>query len=519
MRGIGGRRRTLLALVLPMLACGAAAPSIYGQQGFQGGLPEALGTNYEAQPDNQPPPPRQLAPRGKNTLARVRYWNQVAIDSSGVDHTPVQPGEDRVFGEQLGPARTSRAFAIVHIAIFDSVNSVMGGYEGYTGLRPAPAGTSVDAAIAMSAHDTLAALYPSQTPRFDQFLTHDLAQIPDTRAKTMGVDLGKRAAAAILALRSNDGFQYADPLVGIQFITSNLPGKWRQDPISQIPLALGAYWKSVQPFVLSSATQFRAPPPPALTSSEYTRAFNETKRLGGDGVTTPTQRTPEQTFIGMFWGYDGTPSMGTPPRLYNQLAVQIAAGMGTDAVSLARLLALVNVSLADTAIATWESKYYYQFWRPVTAIRESDPGTGPTGRGDGNPATHGDPEFSPLGAQASNLTGPNFTPPFPAYPSGHAGFGGALFEILRQFYGTDDIAFTFTSDEFDGITRDNQGNVRPLMPRSFTSLSDAEDENGQSRIYLGIHWRFDKMQGIELGNAVGDYVFANAFRPLSDYSR
>jgi hypothetical protein len=131
----------------------------------------------------------------------------------------------------------------------------------------------------------------------------------------------------------------------------------------------------------------------------------------------------------------------------------------------------------------------------------------------------GDLTFTPLGAPASNLTGPNFTPPFPAYPSGHAGFGGALFQTLRHFYGTDRIAFTFVSDEFNGVTRDNQGNVRPLRPRSFSSLSEAEEENGQSRIYLGIHWAFDKTEGIAQGQRVADYVFEHAFVPLRRTTR
>ncbi len=121
--------------------------------------------------------------------------------------------------------------------------------------------------------------------------------------------------------------------------------------------------------------------------------------------------------------------------------------------------------------------------------------------------------WSPLGAPASNLQGPNFTPPFPAYPSGHAVFGGALFQTLRNFFGTDDIAFTFVSDELNGVTRGNDGIVRPLMPRSFDSLSEAEEENGQSRIYLGIHWSFDKTEGIAQGRRVANYVFRNAFQP------
>jgi hypothetical protein len=251
-----------------------------------------------------------------------------------------------------------------------------------------------------------------------------------------------------------------------------------------------------------------------MTNASYTRAYQEVQRLGGNSTATPTERTPEQTEIGIYWAYDGTPSLCAPPRLYNQIAVTIANQRRTGFLELTRLLALVNVAMADAGIAIWESKYHYQTWRPVTGIRESDPGTGPSGSGDGNPGTIGDPEFVPLGAPASNLTGPDITPPFPGYPSGHAGFGGALFEVLRLFYGTDRIAFTFVSDEFNGRTRDANGTVRPLRPRSFRSLSEAEEENGQSRIYLGIHWSFDKTQGIAQGRRVARYVMRNAFAPL-----
>jgi hypothetical protein len=241
------------------------------------------------------------------------------------------------------------------------------------------------------------------------------------------------------------------------------------------------------------------------------------KRLGGDGEVdgTPTERSEDQTFAGIFWAYDGTPSLCAPPRLYNQIAVQIARQRpkSLSVIQLARMLALVNTAMADAGIAIWESKYFYAYWRPITGIREADEGTGPTGEGDGNPDTTGDPDFSPLGAPASNLIGPNFTPPFPAYPSGHAGFGGALFQTLRRFYGTDEIPFTFVSDEFNGVTRDNQGNIRQLIPRSFESLSEAEEENGQSRIYLGIHWAFDKTEGIAQGREVADAVFRGAFVP------
>ena len=455
---------------------------------------------------------RHPSPQG--TLGQLLHWNEIAINSSGLDHTPVPVDDPRIFGEQLGPARAARAIAIVHVAIFEAINAIKGGYHSYVGISRVNPSTSVDAAIAQAAHDTLNALFPSQAAACSALLVEDLARLKDGRQKEAGIAIGRQAALATLALRANDHSQHPEPRVGIDFITSNDPGKWRQDPISLIPLALGAHWGEVTPFVLESASQFRTPPPPSLDSPAYAAAFDEVKRLGGDVITTPTERTPEQTEIGIYWAYDGTPSLCAPPRLYNQIAVQIAAQMRSNFIETARLLALLNLSLADGGVAAWESKYFYQIWRPITGIREADAGTGPTGLGDGNPATLGDSTFSPLGAPASNLTGPNFTPPFPAYPSGHAVFGGVLFETLRKVYGRDDIAFTFISDELNGVTVDNDGMPRTLSPRSFTSLSQAEEENGQSRIYLGIHWSFDKTEGIAQGRRVADYVFENAFTPL-----
>jgi hypothetical protein len=447
-------------------------------------------------------------------MSWVRHWNEVAIDASGLDHTPPAPGESRDFAEQLGPGRASRAMAIVHIAIFDAIVAIEGGYQSYTGLPRARRDTSMKAAIAQAAHDTLVELFPAQAASFGAELAASLGRIPGSATKARGIELGSRAAAAILALREDDGSQHDEPLVDVEFPTSAAPGHWRQDPISQIPLALGAYWGGVTPFVLASAEPFRVPAPPALDSPEYTQAFDEVQRLGGDGVVTPTERSDEQTFVGIFWAYDGTPSLCAPPRLYNQITTTIAQQQRTDVVELARLLALVNVAMADAGIAIWESKYFYDLWRPVTGIRESDPGTGPSGLGDGNPDTLGDPAFTPLGAPASNASSPDFTPPFPAYPSGHAGFGGALFQTLRRFYGRDDIAFTVVSDEWNGVTRDSDGNVRPRIPRHFETFSEAEEENGQSRIYLGIHWAFDKTEGITQGRRVADTVFENAFQPL-----
>jgi len=492
-------------LVFPLIAFDTQA---WGGGGFPGGINEPFGPRFGESPQF----PGGQRPQIQSGLDVVRRWNKIAIDASGFDHTPVAPGELRIFGEQFGPCRASRAMAIVHIAIFDAVNAIAGGYHGYTDLLAADSATSMDAAVAQAAHDTLVVLFPSQQANMDMLLAEDLGQLQDDQVKERGIDLGMSAAAKILALRADDGSGYAEPFWDQGYYTSNKAGVWRQDPIGQQPIALGAYWYKVKPFVMTTASQFRSPKPPALGSYAYEVAFNEVKLLGGDGIITPTIRTEDQTFIGIFWAYDGTPSLCAPPRLYNQLTTTIAAAKGTGVVELARLLALANTAMADAAITIWESKYHYLFWRPVTGIREADRGTGPTGTGDFNPKTYADTNFTPLGAPASNLSGPNFTPPFPSYPSGHAGFGGALFQILRLFYGTDDVAFTFVSDEFNGVTVDNQGNIRPLVPRSFTSFSQAEEENGQSRIYLGIHWVYDKTEGIAQGRKVGNYVFGKAFK-------
>lgn len=443
------------------------------------------------------------APATEDATAAIQYWNGTAVDCSGLDHAPSDA--EHVFGEQLGPCRSARAMAIVHVAMFEALNAVLGGYESYVGLPAVDESTSTRAAVAQASRDTLVALFPSQTTRLDGKLAAELAAIPAGEPKTRGIALGAAAADAILDLRANDGSDHPEPVVGVDYFPTGLPGAWSPDPISGGTVALGAHWAQVAPFAMVSADQFRIVPPPALASAEYALAFDEEVVLGGDGVNTPTLRSEEQTFMGIFWAYDGTPSLCAPPRLYNQIANQIAAQEGTTGIELARLLALANLAMADAGIAAWESKYFYEFWRPVTAIRSAST--------DGNPATFEDPDYHPLGAPASNLVGPNFTPPFPAYPSGHATFGGALFQVLRRFYGTDDVAFTFVSDEFNGETLDSEGNPRPYLPRTFESFSAAEEENGQSRIYLGIHWNFDKVEGIAQGNEVADWVYDRVYVP------
>jgi hypothetical protein len=503
-------RRSLVHLTSAVLLLTGSLTLLASQSGREG-FKNFWGAEFRGERHRKVPRPRPLRP-STQALERLHHWNSIAIDASGLDHTPLADGEDRSFGEQLGPGRASRAIAIVHLAIYEAVNAIAGGHESLVGLDRAPKNASIDAAIAQAAYDTLVEMFPSQSEIMRGHMRDELAALP-RYGLVQGLQAGGEAARAVMKLAARDGSAHAEPQLGVDFIPSTEPGKWRQDPISKVPLAMGAHWGEVKPFVLESAAQFRVPPPPALDSPEYAAAFDEVKRLGGDGSAgSPTERTPDQTQAGIYWAYDGTPSLCAPPRLYNQIVLNIADLMGTEVVELTRLLALVNLAMADAGIAIWESKYYYQVWRPVTGIREADVGTGPSQLGDGNDATTGNPNFSPLGAPASNLVGPNFTPPFPAYPSGHAGFGGAIFEMLRRFYGTDDIPFTFVSDEYNGETVDNKGNIRPLLPRSFKSLSEAEEENGQSRIYLGIHWSFDKTAGIQQGRQVAGYIFEHALR-------
>ncbi len=440
----------------------------------------------------------------------VLDWNAVALGAVAADHSVATPA-------QGGPTRTARALAIVHGAMFDAANAIDHSFTSYLVHRNGPKRASIDAAVAQAAHDTLANLYPQQTATFDAALAATLAGVPDGPNEKKGIAIGRVVAKKTLNARADDGSALDPP-----YTEGTLPGEHRQDPLHPTQGFLTPGWGSVTPFAMTDGAQFRSEAPPLLSSAEYATAFNDVKVVGADDAETSDRdgngmpdRTPEQTVTGIFWGYDGSPGLGTPPRLYNQIARVIAVQQGNTEIQNARMFALINIAMADAGIASWETKYVFNFWRPVIGVREADPGTGPSGLGDGNAATTAEAGWSPLGAPCSNDCGAvtNFTPPFPAYTSGHATFGAAMFMTLTNFYGRDNIAFTFTSDEFNGVTTDQNGNVRPVVTRTYSRLSEAAEENGQSRIYLGIHWVFDKTAGIAQGNAIADYVFQNFLRP------
>jgi membrane-associated phospholipid phosphatase len=378
--------------------------------------------------------------------------------------------------EGLNVGLASRAMAMVMASVYDAVNDIDRAHAVYHTDATVPATTSAVAAASAAAYDVLVALFPDQKTHFDATLQQSLAAVPDGPDKTAGLQLGQQVASAMLAWRANDGSN-ADPV----YIVGTAPGQWRPTPPDD-SIAWGPAWGHVTPFAIPSASAFQPPPPPALNSPDYTAAYNEVMSVGAVNSTT---RTADQSQIANFWAYDSR-VYGPPIVLYNEITQTIALQQHNSLDQNARLFALVDLSMADAGISAWDAKFNYNFWRPVTAIQQ--------GNSDGNPDTVGDPNWLPLGAPGDDIR-PNFTPPFPAYISGHATFGGALFQTLTDFYGTDQVSFNLTSDELPGVVR------------HYTSFSQAAQENGQSRIYLGIHWQFDKTNGIAVGDAIGNYVF------------
>jgi hypothetical protein len=428
----------------------------------------------------------------------VVHWNEVALQATVNDYS-LAPGY------QIGPTRLGRAMAIVQAAVYDSVNSIDPQYTPYVIQVPAPADASMDAAVAQAAHDALVAMFPNQQPYFDTELASSLAGIPTVPA-VEGVAVGSAVASYILSVRANDGSQIDAAGQPVNYTYGQLPGEWRADPLHPNATPLTPDWGSVTPFAIPSAAEFAPPPPPTLDSLAYATAYQEVKTLG---ALNSSVRTPDQTQLAFFWGYDAQPGLCAPIRFYNQIAEVIAQQEGNSEVDNARFFALINIAMADGGIVCWGAKYQDNFWRPITAIRENDPGTGPTGLGSGNPflVDQGDPTWQPLGAPAHD-SGGNFTPPFPSYISGHGTIGAALFKMMEDYYGTDHVHFTISTDEFNTITGGT------LSPRSYASFSQASGENAMSRIYLGIHFHFDATAGISCGDQIADYIFQHSLLPL-----
>src|SRR6266568_388226 len=370
-------------------------------------------------------------------------------------------------------------FAIVHLAIYDAVESIDRRYEPYHAFVPGATG-SLSAAAAKAGHDVLVGLFPAQSATLDAEYANFLA--------TNGIDpfdpgiaVGAQAAPAILALRSNDGRFPVNPP---PFLGSTVIGQWRPTP-SLLPgpppsfaPGLTPWAASVTPFTMNGNSQFRVDPPPDPTSDEWASDYNEVKTVGSLFSTT---RTPEQTEIGYFWADSG-------PVLWQNALRYISGTYLNDVGDSARMYALAEAALADAQIACWESKYFYNFWRPITAIHLGDQ--------DGNPATEVDPAWQPL----------INTPNFPEYPSGHASTSGAISHVLGLFFGSDVLNFQMTTTNPNALQK----------TRTFTRLSQAEDEVIDARVYVGIHFRNSDTTARAQGLRVDHWVFKNYFRPIGD---
>lgn len=374
-----------------------------------------------------------------------------------------------------GPCRTSRTGAMMYLAMHDAVNSITREYEPYAFDALASPTASTEAAATTAAYEILMAAYPTRAYLFTPRYEGDLAQIADGPAKTEGVDVGRAAAAAMIALRAGDGM--GDPVVYEPVLE---PGHWRPT-WPEYRAAKDPGYGRVTPFGLESADQFPRSVPPAIDSPEYFEAWDEVRRIGG---LTSYQEGALEWEIGWFWANDQDGTYKANGHIY-QMTKSIADAAGLAFEDRVHLFGLMGLAAADAAIAGWYSKYETEWdvWRPVTGIREADT--------DGNPLTEADPNWVPLSY---------VTPNFPAYVSGHACFAGASSQLLRRYFGTDEMVFVVpTADP----------HLLPGWTRTMHSFSQAENENADSRIFIGVHWRFDCDDALRVGHHVGDWIYDN----------
>jgi hypothetical protein len=379
---------------------------------------------------------------------------------------------DAIRAEDESPPHAARSLAILHVAMFDAVNGVLQDYQPYFVDAHAPAETSAEAAAVGAAYQVMSSLYPTLQPRSDALYQSFRSNAPAGEARDQDLQLGESIAGMVLDWRAADGATTLVPYIPVAE-----PGHWQRTPPDYRPPD-SPQCPFVTPFALLTGSQFRVPPPPALTSRQYADDVNQVEQLG---AADSAARTADQTQVALFWSdFNYTE---TPPGHWNDIAAVVARQQGNSLAQNARLFALLNITLADAAIVAWDAKYTYDFWRPITAIREADT--------DGNPDTLPDPNWNSL-LEA---------PPFPEYVSAHSVFGRAAATILDEFYGRDDIAFTIGNDRLPGITR------------SFQGFSQAADECGISRIYGGIHFMTSNRLGQTAGAALADYVSANLLLP------
>ena len=365
------------------------------------------------------------------------------------------------------PFPQARFAAITQVAVFEAVNAIKKDYKPYLGTITALADASVEAAAVAAAHTVLKAYFPGNSATLDAARVNSLAMIPDGPAKTSGIAAGEMAAVAVMAARNDDGSAPS----AFYLPASSKPGEWQPTPSCTAVGGAFYQWRNVKPFVLRNADQFRLDEPPALSSARYARDYSEVKSVGN---TNSAIRPQDRSDVARFY------AVTSPVAVWNPVARQLGVTAGNSVAANARALALLNMALNDAAVATFDTKYHYRFWRPETAIH--------LGQSDDNQATDADPSFTPL------VT----TPCFPSYPSAHATLSNAAREVLEKLYGSRRRSLILSSSAAPDITL------------RYNKLKEITADIDDARVYGGIHFRFDQEAGADLGRLVGDYVFKNS---------
>jgi len=417
------------------------------------------------------------------------------------------------------PGNPTRAMAMMNGAIYDVFQAINRTHAPFKVNMNAP-DANLDAAVAQAAYRVISDTYGEQQATLDSVLAARLAAIPESPSKTAGIALGNYIGQHYADAHANDGHSLPDA-----YTPTIAPGHWSTDPmLLSEQKGWGSDWGFVTPWAMPNPDHFdHIVGPPSFTDQDYIDAFNQVKAYGARNSAV---RTADQTEIGIFWAYDrpnlpGKPGVGPPPVLFVENMIDIAEQVGNTPADNARMFAMASVAQADAAIAAWDVKYEFDLWRPITAIRAN------AAMDDDNPATVEDPNWEYLGAPGwdPNSTSDDFTPPFPAYTSGHATMGGAIFKALELFYGTNDFATADAALGVDPVTGEyvlasnepGGGGTRNFM--RFTQVgplgpgleNSPEGENGMSRVYLGVHWLFDQLDGMALGNAIADYTADHYF--------
>jgi hypothetical protein len=388
----------------------------------------------------------------------VTDWNNIAVNTSLAGNSVIPPNI---------PNGMALYLAYVHLAIHDAVNSIEHRYKPYGLPIPAPAGASADAAVAAAAYVTLQFHFPDQSAALTNQYNALLSMLPDT-GKADGIAVGTAAANQLITMRASDGHGANVPYT---YPTVPTPGVWIPTPPA-LAAPVTPWMGQMVPFTMYSASQFFPEPPLSLASTAWADDYNEVKALGASNSTV---RTPQQTEIARFW------TENTAVQ-YARALRNLAGARGLDLVETARLFALVWTSSADALIGCWNAKYYYSFWRPITAIRN--------GEIDGNPATGPDPNWMPLAN----------TPAHPEYPSAHGCFTGAVADSMKQYFGKPNFMFIVSSTVTNTV-------------HEFHNVRELEQEVEKARVYAGIHYHHAVVQGADLGRKVAQQAFRELFKP------